>query len=420
MVFVQPASYMTAERLIPAGMHLLVAIHGLWGHPIHLKQLVTSIEAVYPTTQLHVLVCESNAGNLTYDGVDVGAERAMAEIEKKVEELAAAGTPVTKISFVGYSMGGLIARYVVGMLLAKGLLVQQLMPVNFTTIATPHLGVKHMTPGISSAFLNALGGATLCASGRQLFLTDDFRNSGRCLLEVMADPESIFMKALTLFRRRSLYANILNDRTVPWYTASISASNPFVDMEAVSLRTEPGYDGVILDGAAPAAPLLAGTSGGPTSSVGRQLALRLPMFLVMAAVLPLGTLVFLLHSCHQTFSSAERVRRHRDALPWRPPLVLAGDDRSTTAGSEAEEPITEAETAALALEAQKHTPFPVLNLTAAQFRMIRNLDAAGWHKHPVHIRNVAHSHGAIIVRSKRLDSADGYQVCRHWVENFLI
>eukprot|EP01056_Protomagalhaensia_sp_Gyna25_P004921 Protomagalhaensia_sp_Gyna_25__4920@NODE_527_length_3206_cov_243_457847_g411_i0_p1_GENE_NODE_527_length_3206_cov_243_457847_g411_i0NODE_527_length_3206_cov_243_457847_g411_i0_p1_ORF_typecomplete_len420_score32_34DUF676/PF05057_14/1_9e30DUF676/PF05057_14/17Palm_thioest/PF02089_15/1_6e09Palm_thioest/PF02089_15/1_9e02PGAP1/PF07819_13/1_5e08PGAP1/PF07819_13/2_6e02LCAT/PF02450_15/2_7e05LCAT/PF02450_15/5_3e02Lipase_2/PF01674_18/7_7e05Lipase_2/PF01674_18/4_6e02DUF915/PF06028_11/0_00038DUF915/PF06028_11/ len=419
MVFVQQASYLASERLIPLGMHLLVAIHGLWGHPIHLKQLIASIEATCPPTQLHVLVCESNAGNLTYDGVDVGAERVTAEIEKRIEELATAGTPATKISFVGYSMGGLVGRYVVGMLLAKGLLVQQLTPVNFTTIATPHLGVKHMTPGISSAFLNALGGATLCASGRQLFLTDDFRNSGRCLLEVLADPESIFMKALVLFRRRSLYANILNDRTVPWYTASISASNPFVDMEAVALRTEPGYDGVILDGAAPAAPLLART-GVPTASIARQVALRLPMWLVMAAVLPLGTLIFLLHSCHQTFSSAERVRRHRDALPWRPPLMLPGDDRSTSAGSEAEELVPEAETAVLALEAQKHTPFPVLQLTAAQFRMIRNLDAAGWHKHPVHIRNVAHSHGAIIVRSKRLDSGDGYQVCRHWVENFLI
>jgi hypothetical protein len=56
-------------------------------------------------------------------------------------------------------------------------------------------------------------------SGRQLFAIDSFRDTGRPLLSVLADANSIFIQGLAQFQHRSLYANVVNDRTVTYYTA---------------------------------------------------------------------------------------------------------------------------------------------------------------------------------------------------------
>ena len=55
---------------------------------------------------------------------------------------------------------------------------------------------------------NVFGARTLSASGRQLFTIDRFRETGRPLLEVLADTSSIFIKGLAKFERRTLYASV--------------------------------------------------------------------------------------------------------------------------------------------------------------------------------------------------------------------
>lgn len=48
---------------------------------------------------------------------------------------------VNKISFVAHSLGGLVARYAVGRLYQhQGGKIAGLEPINFITVATPHLG----------------------------------------------------------------------------------------------------------------------------------------------------------------------------------------------------------------------------------------------------------------------------------------
>lgn len=74
----------------------------------------------FPQDKLHVLVAKRNAGSFTYDGVDTGGERVADEIEGKLEELAESGHNITKISVVGYSLGGLISRYAIGLLFRRG------------------------------------------------------------------------------------------------------------------------------------------------------------------------------------------------------------------------------------------------------------------------------------------------------------
>lgn len=77
---------------------------------------------------MHILVAKRNAGSFTYDGIDTGGERVAEEVERKLEELAEAGHDITKISVVGYSLGGLIARYAIGLLFHRGIF-EKIQPV---------------------------------------------------------------------------------------------------------------------------------------------------------------------------------------------------------------------------------------------------------------------------------------------------
>jgi hypothetical protein len=57
---------------------------------------------------------------LTCDGIELGGERVCREIEEEIEKLAEAGKEIKRFSIVGYSLGGLVARYVIGLLYSKG------------------------------------------------------------------------------------------------------------------------------------------------------------------------------------------------------------------------------------------------------------------------------------------------------------
>lgn len=86
-------------------------------------------------TALHIMLPETNQAESTYDGIDWGGERVAAEasisihccliasliaflqIFQEIEKLESEGKTVTRFSVTGYSMGGLLARYVVGCVL---------------------------------------------------------------------------------------------------------------------------------------------------------------------------------------------------------------------------------------------------------------------------------------------------------------
>jgi Putative serine esterase (DUF676) len=94
-----------------------------------------------------------------------------------------AGDVIKKFSLVGYSLGisrfilqvlmagGLISRYVIGLLYARGAF-EKMQPINFTTFATPHLGIRHINSGVLRNLANLLGPRLLSSSGRQMFIAD--------------------------------------------------------------------------------------------------------------------------------------------------------------------------------------------------------------------------------------------------------
>ncbi|KAL1903210.1 hypothetical protein Sste5346_000495 [Sporothrix stenoceras] len=353
--------------------HLCVLVHGLWGQPEHLGSVASTLREKYSEDQLHILVAGSNSGYNTYDGIDTGGERVCREIEDALKAAADKGAKITKLSVIGYSLGGLVARYAVGLLHAKGIM-DKLECKNFTAFASPFLGARSPTRGAFSTVFNAIGARTISVSGRQLFGIDSFRDTGRPLLAIMADPESIFMAGLRQFERRTLYANIINDRSAVYYTTAISKTDPFAEVgaeggeiEDLPLNFVPGYDSTIMDqkepmaidrlaaamkrvrerkasGEAAKAKAEAMAQQGqlpPAKALRRFLAKpwnrerRLQLFeaapmLAFALLLPLGLTLFLMNSVYQNVQSSKRLKLHEGGLAgidiksYRVPLWMKG------------------------------------------------------------------------------------------------
>ncbi|KAL1708429.1 putative serine esterase-domain-containing protein, partial [Schizophyllum commune] len=226
-----------------AATHLLVLVHGMWGNPIHLSELHRIIQEVKSEpsedgTRLEVLLANTNSEEHTYDGIDWGGERVAQEIAKRVEDLEAKGDHVTKFSITGYSLGGLISRYVIGILHQQGFF-EKITPVNFNTVATPHLGLLRYD-SFWSSLSHSLGPRLLSRTGEQFYFVDKWSAKGRPLLEVMADPERVFYQALQTFKHIRIYGNAINDLTVPYLTACIELEDPFADYENTGLTVE--YD----------------------------------------------------------------------------------------------------------------------------------------------------------------------------------
>ncbi|EMD90613.1 hypothetical protein COCC4DRAFT_19893 [Bipolaris maydis ATCC 48331] len=436
--------------------HLCVLVHGLWGNPDHLKYVSTTLSERFPSEKLYVLVAARNSGSFTYDGIDTGGERVAQEIEGKLEELAESGHNITKISIIGYSLGGLVSRYAIGLLYRRGIF-DKIRPINFTTFATPHLGVRTPLKGYHSHLWNVLGARTLSMSGRQLFGVDKFRDTGRPLLAVLADSESIFIQGLAQFKHRSLYANVVNDRTVTYYTAGISSTDPFVDLDKVKINYIDGYDDVIVDREHPVSPrepeeplaFAQRLTEGTKTVIGRASIVAL-----LSVLVPIGVSAFLINSVFQSVRSHQRIRLHQqgrsgiDYTHYRIPLMINAVRREAESmygnanhaqsqeylsnGSEevassaqhktlGEAHKTGSDTEVDSIQAQKEDAnlrFPTLALTPEQFRMIDALDNVGFKKHPVHIHNHRHSHAAIIVRMKKEAFNEGKIVIQHWLDNF--
>ncbi|KAJ7115950.1 putative serine esterase-domain-containing protein [Mycena epipterygia] len=221
---------------MPSEIHLLVLVHGMWGNISHLAELNRIIKETIHDPALHVLRAEANQEDVTYDGIDWGGERVAEEIVNEVKKLEEEGCIVTRFSITGYSLGGLVARYVVGILRQRGFF-NNVTPANFSTIATPHLGLPRY-PSLFSSLASVLGPKLLSRTGEQFYCVDKWSARGRPLIEVMADSDRIFYQALAAFETIRIYANSVNDTTVPYVTAAIEVDDVFVDRATNGLEIE--------------------------------------------------------------------------------------------------------------------------------------------------------------------------------------
>ncbi|KAF9081042.1 hypothetical protein BGX23_001376 [Mortierella sp. AD031] len=157
---------------------------------------------------------------------------------------------VTQFSFLGYSLGGLIGRFAMGLLDMEKFFDpvdqggQGIEPVYFVTMATPHLGIRKPPHSNFSKVFNYLSSRMLSRTGEQLQLIDDYVN-GKPVLLAMSEPESVFVQSLKRFKRRAVYCNVRNDRSVPFWTASFSDADPFAELESLQIQYSSGYSSVI-------------------------------------------------------------------------------------------------------------------------------------------------------------------------------
>jgi hypothetical protein len=224
-------------------VHLLVLIHGMWGSPSNLASMHRIMEQTRDNqspdgTELHVMLAETNQAESTYDGIDWGGERVASEIFQEIEKLEKGGKEVTRFSVTGYSLGGLLARYVVGVLHQRQFFAT-VTPVNFNTIATPHIGLPKY-PSLRSRLSSIVVPRFFSRTGEQFYGVDRWSNTGKSLLEVMTDPTHIFYQGLRLFPHIRIYANAINDVTVPYVTAYVELEDPFINHTAEELAVE--YD----------------------------------------------------------------------------------------------------------------------------------------------------------------------------------
>ncbi|KAM4057764.1 putative serine esterase [Hirsutella rhossiliensis] len=429
----------------PKADHLCVLVHGLWGNPDHMRNIAKTLRSRHPPDELYMLLAKRNSGSFTYDGVELGGERVCAEIEDELRAIESRGGKIKKLSIIGYSLGGLVSRYAVGLLYAKGIL-DSVECMNFATFASPHLGVRTPLKGWHNHMWNVVGARSLSMSGRQLFTIDRFRDTNRPLLSVLADPTSIFMLGQRKFKRHTLYTNVVNDRSAVYYTTGIHKTDPYRrNLDNIRPNYIKGGAGVIMDPEYPFMPqpkVAPGATLSSATSTALRWTKRIPLMLVIALLVPIGTIAFLCNSVVQTIRSSGRIKRHEKGQAsfniddYRVPLLIKelrseveraygeinssqnqhfladdDDDDDEDGGMGPEEKRVMSRERRLSVAAQ-----PTLALTPDQFEMIRSLDSLNWRKYPVWIRNDRHSHAAIIVRMEKKTFDEGWVVLRHFAE----
>ncbi|XP_059666907.1 lipid droplet phospholipase 1-like [Cornus florida] len=222
--------------------HLVVMIHGILGSATDWKFAAEQFVRMLPD-KVFVHCSERNMSKLSLDGVDVMGERLAEEVLEVIKQRPS----VRKISFVAHSVGGLAARFAIGRLYrppkrenAEDLPVKAcekepkgtiggLEPMNFITVATPHLGSRghKQVPflfGITAIekFAGVIIHWIFRRTGQHLFLTDDDEGKPPLLKRMVEDyDECYFMSALRLFNRRVAYSNVGYDHIVGWRTSSI-------------------------------------------------------------------------------------------------------------------------------------------------------------------------------------------------------
>ncbi|KAG0286092.1 hypothetical protein BGZ96_009768, partial [Linnemannia gamsii] len=157
---------------------------------------------------------------------------------------------VAQFSFLGYSLGGLIGRFAMAMLDLEGFFTSTeeggrgVEPVYFVTMATPHLGIRQPSRSRFTQVFNFLSARMLSRTGEQLQLVDNYVD-GKPILLVMSEPTSVFVHILAKFKRRVVYSNVRNDRSVPFWTASFSDADPFRELDAMDIQYHDEYSSLI-------------------------------------------------------------------------------------------------------------------------------------------------------------------------------
>jgi hypothetical protein len=203
--------------------HLVILQHGLHGRPTDFQHICSKINEQYRDKYL-IHPATSNASILkTQDGIANAGNRLFSEILQVISNYE---NELERISIIGHSLGGLIARFAIGKLFACGVF-EKLIPTYFVSITVPNVGSRRPPRSYWNKVVSVVTSTMLQQTGKELML-EDSTLVGVPLLVLLAQKDTIFMKGLAAFKTRILYSNIRNDLQVPYCTAAIVHKNPYL------------------------------------------------------------------------------------------------------------------------------------------------------------------------------------------------
>ncbi|XP_018014414.1 uncharacterized protein LOC108671384 [Hyalella azteca] len=193
--------------LSPAGLHLIVCVHGLDGNSADLRLIKTYLEMGLPGANLDFLMSERNQGD-TFSNIETLTDRLVSELLCHID---AYNLNPKRISFVGHSLGNLIIRGAVSHPHMKPLLPKL---HTFLSLSGPHLGTLFNNSGLVN-----MG----------MWFMQKWKKSGSLLELALKDRVDIRQTFLYRLAQRSQlhhFRNILlcgssQDRYVPLHSARI-------------------------------------------------------------------------------------------------------------------------------------------------------------------------------------------------------
>jgi hypothetical protein len=194
-------------------IHLVILTHGLHSNTgadmFYIKDQLDSMAAHTGENLIvrgyHHNVCKTEKG-VKYLGIQLA--------KYVVQQLK--DDQITKISFIGHSLGGLIQVFAMTYIeINCPWIFKKAQPVNFIGLASPFLGIVTDNPAyVKAALIFGVVGKT----GQDLGL--ESINGEDPLLKKLSLEESTH-RVLKKFKNRTLYANAINDGIVPLYTAAL-------------------------------------------------------------------------------------------------------------------------------------------------------------------------------------------------------
>lgn len=202
-----PYYSMEEDESSEEGIHLIVCVHGLDGNSADLRLVKTYIELGLPGGRIDFLMSERNQ-NDTFADFDSMTDRLLDEI---IQYIQIYSLTVSKISFIGHSLGNLIIRSV----LTRPRFKYYLNKLHtFLSLSGPHLGTLYNS-------------STLVNTG--LWFMQKWKKSGSLLQLTCrdhSDPRQTFLyklskKAGLHYFRNVVLVGSLQDRYVPYHSARI-------------------------------------------------------------------------------------------------------------------------------------------------------------------------------------------------------
>lgn len=248
----------------PYCTHFVFLVHGFLGNPDELSYVQDAIKEAktnHDYAPVEIITHRVTSNNKkTVDGIEAGGKRVAQEVQDFVSdyykkdnagkdggENANVSRFHASISFMGYSLGGIYARYAISVLPLEfeGIVLH---PFSFATAATPHLGMASHSYVLLPRCLEYMLGYGFGRTGQDLFrLHRGKRGEAPSDLVYKMATEDIFLGPLSAFLRRVSYINAFAaDLLVPTATAGMlsrhSNSPQYLSSDYDHWNTKTGFD----------------------------------------------------------------------------------------------------------------------------------------------------------------------------------